>query len=243
MAKAIDEAGIAIYADELGPHPAPNAPRDGWVVLEGPVAIRRSDFNGPYEGVAVPSYALRPFVVDGRSLVLGVAFGVERPSDALLAEANRILATLEVDAAEAERATSALARACPRSFLGYVDRAGEWRATPPAAWLRLVLQEAGYPQVAETESGLVACADGHDFFLWTTGAEGSLAEVAEPGMRSLGELGGVPVYAGDKRGVWRVQGLDVWVEAGPTSETLPSIPAVVRLFEQSRQIPLRLLGQ
>ncbi len=51
------------------------------------------------------------------------------------------------------------------------------------------------------------------------------------------------MYAGDKRGVWRVQGLNVWFEAGPTSETLPPIRALAALFEQSRHVPLRSFPQ
>jgi hypothetical protein len=61
-----------------------------------PIDIRRSDF-GRFKGVTTPGYALRHVALNGRSVMVGVGFGSADPSDALLAEANRVLTSLHVE--------------------------------------------------------------------------------------------------------------------------------------------------
>jgi hypothetical protein len=94
--QAMGKGSIVIDVNDLGPYPSPGFPSEGWVEATLPIAIGRSDFGGPFEDWSPPGYALRNLVVGGRALMVGVGFGTATPSDELLAEANRVLATLRV---------------------------------------------------------------------------------------------------------------------------------------------------
>jgi len=91
-----------------------------------PLAIKRSDFTS-FEGFMRP-VATRSWIIDGRAFQLWVVFGSETPSDDLLAEANRVLATI---AFEPERlALGGLSMELPVGWDGFVKQLGHGDEAP-----------------------------------------------------------------------------------------------------------------
>jgi hypothetical protein len=93
-----------------------------WTEASLPIEIDRSDFD-MFEGVTAPAFALRQVVVNGRTIGVGVGFGQAEPDDALLAEANRVLAGLRVSDDASAWGGNKASDPIPRIFLD-----------PPADW-------------------------------------------------------------------------------------------------------------
>lgn len=85
-----------------------------------PLLIERADF-APFEGFARP-VATRSFVLDGGAFQVWVVFGDETPSDALLAEANRVLATVTLESRAL--ALAGLSIELPIGWDGFVKQLG-----------------------------------------------------------------------------------------------------------------------
>ena len=188
----------------------------------------------------MPAHARRNVVVNGRALQIGISFGVAQPSDALLARANAVLATLTLDAEAARVAAEELLRECPRPLHRYPELAGEWRATREAAWLRAALREARLPLAGDTGSALITCVRGRDIMLWATRSAADPPPVAWQWRQPV-EIAGLRVHIqGDSRAAAVVQERTVWLERGPSgaTRTLPPHDALAELFAAIQRVRL-----
>lgn len=122
-------------------------------------------------------------------------------------------------------------RGCPRA-----NWPGPWAECAEADWVRELVRHAGYANVTDTGSALVASTDETGFYIHTT--PGS-AETAYPQGARLGTVASTPVY-GDTR-VWRfwsAQGFIFWTTAGPSAADVPlSMKALKPLIEASKEVP------
>ena len=91
-----------------------------------PLAIERADF-APFEGFARP-VATQSRVLDRGAVQLWVVFGDETPSDALLAEANRVLATFTLEPRRLALAGLTVAVGCDRLRKGAHGKEGVERS-------------------------------------------------------------------------------------------------------------------
>ena len=85
-----------------------------------PIAVKRGDFES-FEGFTRP-VATRSFGVDGRAFHLWVVFGDGTPSDELLAEANRVLASVALE--PRRLALAGLSVELPVGWDGFVKQLG-----------------------------------------------------------------------------------------------------------------------
>jgi hypothetical protein len=199
-----------------------------WTKYKQPVAISRSDFATPERLTPPPpgtSFARRFLITSDRAFVLRVSFGVERPSDALLARANAVLRTLAIAPWRPEE--------CPPNW------PGPWTACPEAQWVRDVAERGGYRIVGETGSALVAQGGGRSFHIWATELTEPLRTVArKEKWREFGTVEGVPVY-GDEA-LWRwwaAQGFAFWLQAGPRVDAeLPTLGEMASLIRASKEL-------
>lgn len=221
-AAAIGETGVVIEVADGGPVGPVGVQQ--WQQTTLPIQISRVDL-GPFEGIATPAEAVRWLVIDGRGYLVTVGFGVVGPTDALLAQANRVLATLRI---APPRDTPAVSQVD-----GVVCAPGEWPSTASGVWVRAVLGAAGLPPVDCTGSAFVVELAGRDLYVWATGAAGPVDAAAELNAELLGSLAGVRMLGSSLRAVWQAQGLNVWVEAGPTSDRLPAFSALRPLMAAS----------
>jgi hypothetical protein len=115
--------------------------------------------------------------------------------------------------------------------------AGTWACSRDADWVREVLRVAGYAERGSTGSAVVARSRRAGFFIWTTQAEQPLRETARPAPL-FGRLAGVPIYGDGVRVVWRAQGRNVWLEAGPRGDAkLPARGRLAALVVTTRRLP------
>ena len=206
----------------------PGPAEEGWAEVNPPIGISRVhlvgvDHVGVRKGIAL---ARRRLVVNDRALLLLVWFGAFQPTDALLAEANRVLVTL--------RAGPWRPKDCPP------DWPGPWTACPEAAWVARVAERAGFRIVDETGSALVGSGRGWSFHIWATEVQEPLAEVAErEKWRPLGRRAGVLVYGGgDLWRWWAAQGFVFWMHAGPyEGSDVPDLDGLAPLIRASREVP------
>lgn len=105
-----------------------------------PLAIGRADFAS-FEGFARP-VATDAFVLDGRAFHLWVAFRSETPSDELLAEANRVLATVALE--PRRLALADLSMELPVGWDGYAKTLGSYDENPV-----LYAANAAWPDVGQ----------------------------------------------------------------------------------------------
>jgi hypothetical protein len=215
-------------------------PRDGalfWVIEYAGAGL---DFN-PYEfpprpdrldlGPAVgrecigePSHQLL-FRQAGRFFQVEVLFG---PT------ARRSLRAAVVASLESLRpapAADSLAEQCRR----------QWVFCPEAAWVFQALNRAGLFHWGNTGSAIQAGPQDpkldptRKFDLWTTRG----GPLPPAGMHEVAVVDGIAVYGdGDgRRLLWRVQGLNVWVQAEQQRSALPGDATLAKLVRASRAIP------
>jgi hypothetical protein len=186
-----------------------------WEEASLPIRVGRSDLTN-IEGFASPIEAARWLIVDGQTALVVVGFGVERPGEALIAEANRVLASLSLGGPAQV--------AC--------EAPGEWARTRTATWLQRAATLAGFSVTRCTGSAWIVSRR-TSFYLWTSPAPPSAHPVVD-------QLAGEPVYGGDVRIAWRVQGLSVWLEPGPESgEPFPATGELAELVITTRNLPRR----
>jgi hypothetical protein len=159
-----------------------------------------------YECSVVPSYLLR-FGEVGRSFQVHVAFGPEA-SDPIEQEVLRALDSLEV--------TAPVPDECPPEVASSGDP-----DCPEHAWLREIVERAGYKVPGNTGSALVGSAGGMAFAIWTTEADPADQYVVPPESgyddriyQPRTEAAGITVFTDGIRSVWTVQGFHVWIEPG-----------------------------
>lgn len=186
-----------------------------------------------YECTVAPSYLIR-FGEAGRFLQVHVAFGPEAP-DSLRQQVLAALDSLEV--------TAPVPDECPAGV-------GPWShpACPEQAWVRAIVDAAGHRIVGDTGSALVADLSTTRVYIWATrpdegafGTEPLEGEIASGEYALLGDVAGVPVYGNDQTfggvAVWTVQGLNVWVSAGPTIEDeRPGLDGLAPLVQASLEV-------
>jgi hypothetical protein len=97
---------------------------DEFPVEDLPISIRAADFQPSFEGVdSSHDFARRTFGVNGRSFDLWVEFGEKPAPEALVAQVNEILATLQVDPLDA-----------PTGLRTHTNADDGLSITIPAAW-------------------------------------------------------------------------------------------------------------
>jgi hypothetical protein len=111
---------------------------------------------------------------------------------------------------------------------------GPWTTWPEAIWVREIVEAGGYNVFSETGSALVASGKGPEFYIWTTEAAGPLARE----WRKLTTVNGTPLY-GDRHvwRVWRAQGFNFWVKAGPRPTFAPAVDTLAPVIDASLRIP------
>jgi hypothetical protein len=111
--------------------------------------------------------------------------------------------------------------------------AGTWIRSETAAWLRRVVQVAGYRISGCTGSAWIAATPRTTFYVWSTERWRPSGELHRYRKTPL------PTYTDGTRLVWAAQGLGIWVEPGPTSQALPGRTALGWLQISSRALPRR----
>lgn len=202
----------------------------GWVEVGSTISIDRTHLIdvGHLRPPAPASHSLarRFLIVNERVLILFVWFGAASPSDATLAEANRVLATVSAGPWRPEE--------CPPSW------PGPWTACPEANWVGRVTETAGYRIVGDTGSALVAQGRGRSFTIWATQPEEPIRRIAErENWSPLGTVDGVQVYGDESQWHWWVaQGSIFWMSTDPhRGGRLPDLGEMASLVRASRDLP------
>lgn len=205
---------VWLAVDPVHEHLQPNR----WVDASLPIHIAPSDF-GAFEGVESPSEAVRWLIVDGEAVLVIVGFGVANPTGAMLAEANRVLASLTLTPP-------------PASSLTACEAPGEWPHSRDAAWLQRAATVAGFSVTGCTGSAWIVQRRA-SFYLWTTTTAPSDRPVET-------EIAGATIYGDHVRLAWRAQGLTVWLEPGPKADELhPARRELAELVVATRRLPRR----
>jgi hypothetical protein len=133
------------------------------------------------------------------------------------------------DTAIAARSSPAAgAQGCPE---------GTWIHSQTAAWLRRVVEVAGYAVPGCTGSAWIATTRRTGFYIWSTERWRRSPEFKPyTGAAPLP----LPTYTDGRRIVWQAQRLGIWVEPGPSpSDVLPGKTALAWLQVTSRGLPRR----
>jgi hypothetical protein len=112
------------------------------------------------------------------------------------------------------------------------DAPGKWTATTTGAWVKRMVEVAGYPVEACTETAWVAATPTTRFAIW---ADEPWKRPA--GMRAASEPYLRGALTDGRRVVWRAQGLAVFVEAAVLGIPLPGATAFGWLRTSSRGLP------
>jgi hypothetical protein len=128
------------------------------------------------------------------------------------------------------------------------DRLSSAPPLPPGAttgesrrqdWSRAVAEAADYKITEYTESAWVAERRGRSFYIWATEAI-AIGDLGKEGFRVVRRVNGVPIYTDDIRLAWRAQRATVWLEAGPTGDSVAPKPTELRrLVRASIAIAIR----
>lgn len=183
-----------------------------------------------------PDHALarRVFNVGPRYFDLRVEFGSAPARDELVAEVNRVLATLTIGEWAPEPNGI-----CQWNEIGMLDP-----DCPQTQWLRKVLTTAGFEINERGGSGAwVARSDKVQFFIWVEEADAvsndhlALLEDADafPVRR---DVDGVTVYGNDQGWEWRAERVHVFIRQGPHGYTkLPTLEELSALVGSSLEVP------
>jgi hypothetical protein len=105
-------------------------------------------------------------------------------------------------------------------------------------WSRAVAEDADFKIAEYTGSAWVAEGHGRSFYIWATEATPT-RPFAYEGYRILRRIGGVRIFTDNVRLAWRAQGATVWIEAGPTEESVAPKPSELRrLVRASKTIAI-----
>jgi hypothetical protein len=213
-------------------------PRDGalfWVIeyagtgqdlnpYEFPPRPNRSDLGplaGPKECIGERTHQVL-FQQAGRFFQVEVLFGPAAPHSLRAA----VLASLE--SFRPEPAAVSLAEPCRR----------RWVFCPEAAWVFRVINRAGLFHWGNTGGAIqVGPQDpnldpGRKLDLWTTRG----GPLPPPDFYQVAVADGITVYGDGSRLLWRVQGLNVWVQAGQRRSALPRGAMLTKLVRASRAV-------
>jgi hypothetical protein len=106
-------------------------------------------------------------------------------------------------------------------------------------WARAIALRAGYRVAGWTGSASVAKGRGESFYIWMTGYV-SHSELHAEGYRVVDHIEGIPVYSDKNRLAWVTREATVWINAGPTEESVaPKANRLRRLVAASRALPFR----
>jgi heat shock protein HslJ len=173
-----------------------------------------------------PAYQIR-FTDEGRYFQLEIAFGPNAP-DSVRTETLRALDSIEVTAPVPEE--------CPADT-------GPWSDPncPEQAWVRAVIDDAGYEIIGDTGSALVARAPDTGFYVWANREERLATEptsrqaIAAEGYEPWERVGTTEVFTDGIRAAWTVQGMHCWIEGGPVDD-LPPIAAIAPVVRASERV-------
>jgi hypothetical protein len=103
-------------------------------------------------------------------------------------------------------------------------------------WSRAVAEDADFKITEYTGSAWVAKGHGRSFYIWATEAIPT-RPFAYEGYRIIRRIGDVRIFGDNVRLAWRAQGATVWIEAGPTEDSLaPKLGDLRRLVRASKAI-------
>jgi hypothetical protein len=112
------------------------------------------------------------------------------------------------------------------------DAPGTWTATTTGAWVKRMVEVAGYPVEGCTATAWVAATPTKRFAIWAR------AQWQRPsGMRAASEPYLRGAYTDGRRVVWRAQGVAVFVEAAVRGASLPGATAFGWLRTSSHGLP------
>jgi hypothetical protein len=94
-------------------------------------------------------------------------------------------------------------------------------------WSRAVAKDADFKIAEYTGSAWVAEGHGRSFYIWATEATPT-RPFAYQGYRVILRIGGVRIFSDNVRLAWRAQGATVWIQAGPTEDSLAPEPGDLR---------------
>jgi hypothetical protein len=173
------------------------------------------------ECIGQPSHHLL-FQQAGRFFQVDVLFGPAAPQSLRAA----VVASLE--SLRADPPAVSLAEQCRR----------QWVFCPEAAWVFQVLGRAGLFHWGSTATAIQAGPQdtkldpGRKFDLWTTRG----GPLPPPGFHQAAVVDGIAVYGDGTQLLWRVQGLDVWVQAEQRRSALPRGAVLTKLVRASRAV-------
>ena len=113
------------------------------------------------------------------------------------------------------------------------EHPGEWPQTRDAVWLARVLRHAGYAREECTGSAFVIRLGRKDLYMWAFTSRSNRF----PYTRTV-RVAGVAVHVeAHLRAAWRARRRLVWVQAGPTSHSLPAPSRLAPLIRASSSVP------
>jgi hypothetical protein len=178
---------------------------------------------GPKECIGERTHQLL-FREAGRFFQVEVLFGPAAP------RSLRAAAVASLQSLRPEPAAVSLAEQCQR----------QWVFCPEAAWVFRVLNQAGLFHWGSTGSAIQAGPQdpqldpGRKVDLWTTRG----GALPSPGLHQVAVVDGIAVYGDGTRLLWRVQGLNVWVQAEQQRSALPRGAMLAKLVRASRAVML-----
>jgi hypothetical protein len=99
-------------------------------------------------------------------------------------------------------------------------------------WSRAVAEDADFKITGYTGSAWVAKGQGRSFYIWATEAVPT-RPFAYEGYRVIRRVGGVRVFSDTVRLAWRADRATVWIESGPTEDSLAPKPSELRRLVQA----------
>jgi hypothetical protein len=108
---------------------------------------------------------------------------------------------------------------------------------PESRWARQVAVAAGYVVKGRTGTAYIVKGHGAGFYFWGYPASEETASSDLAGYQLAEVLGSVRVYSDGIRFHWRVQGLFVWVEAGPNQSDRVTAVTIRPLVRSSANVP------
>jgi hypothetical protein len=115
-----------------------------------------------------------------------------------------------------------------------IEPGGDACTTPTLCWSRKVALEAGFRIAGSSGSAWIVKGRNRSFYFWATR---SANDLRAEGYRVVRRLAGVEILTDGVRLVWRLRRATIWIEAGPTEDSIASKPGeLAELIAASRTL-------
>jgi hypothetical protein len=115
-----------------------------------------------------------------------------------------------------------------------IEPGGDACTTPTLCWSRKVALEAGFRIAGSSGSAWIVKGRNRSFYFWATR---SANDLRAEGYRVVRRLAGVEILTDGVRLVWRLRRATIWIEAGPTEDSIAPKPGeLAELIAASRTL-------